>query len=247
MRIESVWFGSGIYERMARVFLATAHRHCPDWQINLRQIDEVDLPRHRAALPSHAANTQKMEAWNAIVQGSADGERILLIDSDTFFVNSVSDVWEREFDIAYTVKEESRFPFNSGVVFVRVSPQVKAFFEAWAEENRAMLVDASRHSPWRHRYGGINQAAFGRMLKSEAAEALNIVGLPCQEWNCEDASWASFDPAVTRIVHVKSALRRAIFNGCPLSACKWGVKPLVDLWCQIEAEEVACPSTPLAS
>lgn len=246
MRIESVWFGGGIYERMARVFLATAQQWCPDWQINLRNVDVRDLDRHPRALPSHVANTQKMEEWNDIVQRAPNGSRLLLIDADTFFTRGITDVWRTRFDIAYTTKE-SRFPFNSGVVFVRANPRAKAFFRAWAEINREMLLDARSHSPWRQKYGGINQAAFGRMLESEAAEALNIVGLPCQEWNCEDASWAAFDPAVTRIVHVKSALRRAIFNGCPLSARKWGVRPLVDLWCQIEAEEVACPSTPLAS
>jgi len=246
MRIESVWFGSGIYERMARVFLATAHRHCPDWQINLRNVDVRDLDRHPRALPSHVANTQKMEEWNDIVQRAPNGSRLLLIDADTFFTRGITDVWRMRFDIAYTTKE-SRFPFNSGVVFVRANPRVKAFFRAWAEINREMLLDARSHAPWRRKYGGINQAAFGRMLESDAATMVQVIGLPCQEWNCEDSSWASFSPERTRIVHVKSALRRAIFSGCPLSARKWGVRPLVDLWCQIEAEEVACPSTLLAS
>lgn len=235
MRIESVWFGNGIYERMARVFLATAQQWCPDWQINLRNVDVRSLDRHPRALTSHVANTQKMEEWNDIVQRAPNGSRLLLVDADTFFTRGITDVWRTRFDIAYTTKE-SRFPFNSGVVFVRVSPQVKAFFEVWAEENRAMLVDASRHAPWRRKYGGINQAAFGRMLKSEAAEVLNIVGLPCQEWNCEDSSWVDFDPERTRIVHVKSALRRAIFSGCVLSARKPGVAALAELWRQHEAE-----------
>lgn len=234
MRIESLWFGSGKYERMARVFLATARQHCPDWRINLRQVNVMDLKHHSMAAQSHIANTQKMEEWNAIVQGAADGERILLIDSDTFFVRGISDVWDREFDLAYTVKE-SRFPFNSGVVFVRVSPLVKAFFAQWAAVNREMLLDARVHSSWRHMYGGINQAAFGRMLGTDEAKAIHILGLPCQEWNCEDASWRAFDPAVTRIVHVKSELRRAIFDKRRVPPRNPGVPPLAKLWERIEA------------
>ena len=234
MRIESIWFGNGIYERMARVFLATAQQHCPDWKINLRNVGVRDLDRHPRALISHVANTQKMEEWNEIVQRAPNGSRLLLVDADTFFTRGITDVWRTRFDIAYTVKD-SRFPFNSGVVFVRANLRVKAFFRAWTEINSEMLLDARSHSPWRQKYGGINQAAFGRMLESDAARKVRIIGLPCQEWNCEDSSWANFDPERTRIVHVKSALRRAIFSGCVLSARKPGVAAMADLWRQHEA------------
>lgn len=228
MRIESPYFGD--YDRLARVLEHTARHHCPNWAVNVYRIDPTPLKAHRRAQNSHIANTQKMESWNDVIQAAPDGDRILLIDADTFFTNPIDDIWDRGFDLAYTNKD-SRFPFNSGVIFVRVSPRTKRFFADWAEVNRNMLIDADRHLPWRAKFGGINQAAFGQML--ETNHGLDMLTLPCQEWNCEDSAWADFDPATTRIVHVKSALRAAVFGNYKRRP---GVARLADLWKELEDE-----------
>jgi hypothetical protein len=91
-RIESLWFGDGKYARMAKVFEATARRHCPGWDINVRKVDQIPIPAHRAAVQGHIANTQKLEDWNQIVQDAPDGARILLIDADTAIVNPIDDI-----------------------------------------------------------------------------------------------------------------------------------------------------------
>lgn len=232
-RLEAPWFGgSEAFVRMARVLDYTARVHCPEWVVNVSHVPVQPLQAHDRAKDSHVQNTQKMEQWNAIVQGAADGERILLMDADTFITRPLYDVWEREFDLAYTSKD-SRFPFNSGVMFLRVSAATKAFFEAWAAVNREMLTTASIHAPWRERFGGINQAAFGRML--ESGPSIDIAELPCREWNCEDSAWAHFDPEVTRIVHVKSALRRYLFPR-HVRLAKPGVPELAELWTALERE-----------
>lgn len=234
-RIESLWFGEGRYERMARVFDATARRYCPDWDINVRNVDQRDIPRHRAAVQGHVSNTQKLEDWNQIVQHAPDGARILLIDADTFLVNPIDDIWDRDFDIAYTTKR-STFPFNLGVIFVRATVSAKQFFAAWTAENRHMLQKKAVHREYRQRFGGINQASFGRTLETDAVRGVNLLGIPCVEWNCEDRAWERFDPERTRIVHVKSALRRAIFDGTAADLAKPGVRRLAEMWKQIEAE-----------
>lgn len=64
---------------------------------------------------------------------------------------------------------------------------------------------------------------------------MNLLGIPCVEWNCEDSAWESFDPRKTRIVHVKSALRRAIFDRNAEDMAKPGVARLVEMWKDIEA------------
>ena len=55
--------------------------------------------------------------------------------------------------MAYTTKP-SRFPFNSGVVFVRTTAATKRFIEAWRAENLRMLSDSRYHQTWRRQYGG---------------------------------------------------------------------------------------------
>jgi hypothetical protein len=211
-RLESVWFGGGAYARMAAVLASTVAEHAPGWRVNIERVDEKTLARHMLANQSHAAKAHALKHWNAIVQASEIGDRLLLIDADTFLVNPIDDIWNLDFDLAYTVKA-SKYPFNSGVVFLRVSEPVKALVSRWAEINRDMLALSRNHMPWRRRFGGINQAAFGKLLQEPIAATVNIIGVPCAEWNCEDSAWGEFDPERTRIVHVKSALRRAIFEG----------------------------------
>lgn len=237
-RIESVWFGGKRYERMARVFRATAETHCAGWDVNLRQADEQQLACHSSARQGHVANTQKLEDWNDTVQAAPAGARLLLIDADMFFVNPIDDIWEQDFDIAYTVRH-SVLPFNLGVIFVRVSAPARAFFAAWTAENRHMLQKKAVHRLYRSRFGGINQASFGRTLETDAVRGVNLLGIPCVEWNCEDSAWESFDPRKTRIVHVKSALRRAIFDRNAEDMAKPGVARLVEMWKGLEAETMA--------
>jgi hypothetical protein len=238
-RLESVYFGGpeSPYARMARVLESTARRHCPGWILNVNGI----APEPVTAVDRLCANnSQKLDAWWRAIVDAPTGQRILLIDADTFFTNPIDDVWSHDFDIAYTVRIYD-LPFNGGVVFVRVSAETKAFFDEWRRCNTLMLHDRRMHQEWRKRYGGINQASFGWLLNN-VAPLPRMVTLPCSEWNCEESCWDQFDPAVTRIVHVKSGLRRTIFG--PQSAARGPtcvddpvvLTPLAARWCALEDE-----------
>jgi hypothetical protein len=156
-------------------------------------------------------NTQKLDLWCRTITEAPVGDRICLIDSDTFLVNGLDGVWDLDFDFAYTVRDYI-IPINAGVLFVRVTPQTKAFMRRWRRENAAMYADVSYHMQWKEKYGGMTQASLGRILE-DGNHGLNLLTLPCAEWNCEDSVWGTFDPASTRVVHVKSGLRRLIFQG----------------------------------
>jgi hypothetical protein len=230
-RLASCYFGSGDgkkWPRMAAVLRHCAEQHCAGWHVDIRGIEPE--PLHSAiGMDSHVSNTQKMDYWASVVESCDDGDELLLIDADTMILRSLDDVWAHPFDMAYTTKS-SRFPFNSGVVFLRVSDRVRDFAREWQRQNRRMLDDRVHHQTWRRRYGGINQAALGYVLETKVAADLLLLGLPCREWNCEDSSWATFDQT-TRVVHIKSALRRAVFDA-------GGPEPrfqaLVDIWRGLE-------------
>lgn len=214
--LVACYFGDGyegLWPRMARVLAYTAAQHCPGWDVRVDPITPAPL-RSAIGVESLVWNTQKMEHWAAAVEALPDGARVLLIDADTFIVRPLDDVWDEPFDFGYTTKV-SRFPFNSGVVFLRVTPAVRAFMRVWRAENLRMLGDRLHHQEWRAKFGGINQAALGYALTTHLTDGLRMRQLPCAEWNCEDTCWRSFNPAVTRIVHVKSLLRRFIFNMGP--------------------------------
>jgi hypothetical protein len=227
--LYACYFGSGAwdqYPRMARVLAATAAQHCPAWTI---QIEALDPPRRRGHIPAgYVDNTHKLDRWCAIAEAAPDGTPLLLLDADTMVLRSLDPIWDQPFDLAYTVRPAwSRYPLNAGVIFLRVSDRTRAFLTAWREENGRMIADPDRHMPWRKRFGGMNQAALGAVLTSLAVASLALLPIPCAEWNCEDVTWSAFDPAVTRILHVKSQLRLAIFEGVSGMA-RW--KPLVALW-----------------
>lgn len=222
------------WSSLARVLAFTSAQHCPDWT---RRILSIRPSKVASAINrrSHINNSQKLEHWCDLIAAAPLGERILLIDADTAILRPLDDIWERDFDVAYTERDRSvmRFPINGGVLFVRVTEAAKAFVEAWRLENRRMLT----LKDWRATYGvfgGINQAAFMVTLKRRADFGAAALALPCREWNCEDSSWRTFDPARTRILHVKSELKRNVFSR--YAPIRGDLQPLVAIWRQLDKD-----------
>jgi hypothetical protein len=212
---------------MARVLALTAGEQLPSWAVNVYAMPdtpiESDIDRRQII-----ANSRKLWAWNNTIRSAEDGERILLIDADAAILLPLDDVWDLDFDLAYTKRPSTaKFPFNGGVLFVRVSNVTRAFFDLWERENARMLVEPAHHRKWQARYGGINQASFGYLTHSRSFD-LKLHALPCSEWNCEDSGWSQFDPDTTRILHIKSALRLACFLGVAERAT--GLGPLAKIW-----------------
>lgn len=238
-RLVSCYFdGLGInWPRMARVLAYTAGLHCPGWQLALTQL--APPVRRFTENTNHLANTAKLAHWCDAVSAAADGDELLLIDADTFIVRPLDDLWESPFDVAYTVRPPGYpMPLNAGVIFLRASPTTQRFMVAWRERNQQMLRDRALLARW-WKYRGINQAALGSLLEEEGGELGHLLPLPCREWNCEDSSWESFAPDVTRIVHVKAALRRAVFPPVPRANTSH-LGALATRWRTLEAESTRC-------
>lgn len=223
------------YERMAGVLEHTLALHCSAWDRRVQSFS-VDLAAPRPMADSYVWNTQKMLFWSRLVDEAPDGAQLLLLDADTMVLKPIDDLWDHSFDLAYTTKRDSRLPFNTGVVAMRLGPEIRAFHERWVNEQLKMLRDQAFHATYRHKYGGIHQAALGYLFECGAARLLNVLELPCVEWNCEDATWRQFSPATTRIVHVKSGLRSAVFGRGP---CYPHLRPMVNLWRRLEREIAA--------
>jgi hypothetical protein len=232
--LASVYFGAGSsgveFGRMARVLEYSALRHAPAWRRQVLEVPPAVGYRSTLGVPAHEHNSAKLDRWRDTIAAAADGERVMLLDVDTMITGELEAAWDRPFDLAITSAAD-RLPFNAGVVFVRVSPRTRAFLEQWAAVNRSFLSDAAALIPWRRRYAGINQAALGFMLE-RAGHGCTIERLDGAIWNCEDSNWARFDPALTRIVHLKSDLRRAIFRGMAAGPT---LRPIVAAWRELEA------------
>ena len=234
--LASVHFGSGAageeFRRMARVLEYSALRHAPAWRRQVLEVPPAAGYRSTLGVPAHEHNSAKLDRWRDTIAAAADGDRVLLIDADTMITGPLDPVWDLPFDLAYT-SAAARLPLNAGVVFVRVSPCSRGFLEQWAAVNRSFLGNAAALRPWRSKYAGINQAALGFMLE-RAGHGCDVARLDGAIWNCEDSNWARFDPSTTRIVHVKSGLRRAIFRGM----ARTSLAPLVAAWRELERAAV---------
>lgn len=241
--LAASYFGTGNagdqYGRLARVLEHTAAVHCPEWTIRVERLKAPGAYTSAIGVHSHVTNSQKLEWWRSVVLDAEDGDRVLLIDADMMITRELDAIWSRPFDLAYTIRTEGRLPLNGGVVFVRVSPATRRFVDRWFAVNMKFLANANDHRTWRIKYAGINQASFGYMLERERDPALVLERLTCDEWNAENTSWRKFDPAFTRIVHLKSGLRRALFG----SEIKREYKPIVALWHSLEAQAKAAASS----
>ena len=225
-RLFAVWFWSPTqsdqYEKLAAVLRHTASKFNPDWTIDVRKI-QPSSRRSASGAQSHADNNYKLEAWAREVREAPDGERLLIVDADTFVVGELDSLWDHPFDVAYTYRENAeRFPLNGGVIAVRVGYESRRFFDAWVAQDAAFFNDAALHEPYQRKYGGMNQASLGYLIDRGD---FNLAALPCGVWNCEDTNWATFGEH-TRIVHVKSALRLAVFS----LATNRHVRKLAALW-----------------
>ena len=232
-RLLSCYFGGSLdWERLARVLAFSARRHCVGWEIDVRRIPAP--PATHSLSANKNGNTHKLDWWAEQVESAEDGSQLLLIDTDTMVLGPLDDAWSDDFDFAYTVKG-GQFPLNAGVVFLRVSDRVRAFMRLWRDENRKMFKDPAYHHPWYRRFGGLNQAALGKMLTESVAASMGVkIGrLPCAVWNCENATWADFKSGATRIVHLKNGLRLAALA---TGAGSTKLMPLVRIWRALERE-----------
>ena len=215
-----------MYRRLARVLEDTARRQCAAWGV---RVERIEPPEYVSAAgnQSYAWNTQKLEWWRARVMEAAPGTRLLLIDGDTAILRPLDPVWGIDFDIAYTVRPHG-LPLNGGVLFLRVGTESRAFVERWWATNLRFLRDPAAHRPWHLKYAGMNQAAFGKVLET-ARDGCRLLALPCREWNA--CSPELYERGLTRVLHIKSRLRRATFGTEPPRP---NMSILIKLWHSLE-------------
>src|SRR5690554_1844420 len=166
-------------------------------------------------------NTDKLEVWNEHIQNAT--EDTVLIDCDMLIMQDFSEVWQQDFDVAITKRDEKKIrmrhlpngiPYNGGVVFVRNTDSAKRFIQAWTDCNRYLFEDTRAHSGYLKKYAGMNQAALGYLLEERGGyDICKVIDVPCAKYNaCAPEFWENSN---AKIVHVKSDLRKEVFSRQP--------------------------------
>lgn len=176
------------------------------------------------------SNSVKLEKWVEELRRCEEEDHIILMDCDMLILENPFDVFEENFDIGYTVRTNSKWPLNGGVIFIKKNMRSMMFMNTLLKINNNMLQDPEFHKKWQQKYAGINQAALGCALENEIYNhnRINIKSFPCAIYNACGEDLPNFDKNRTRILHVKGKLRQAIFGEietepvliCPVSIWK---------------------------
>ncbi len=230
MKIITVQFNyrDTMFERLLTAFRNSINLHMPETGLTEYTYDFDKTKNDVDRCYSVVTNTFKLDKWVEILENET--ENVCFSDCDMMMVSPIDDVWEYDFDVAYTYrrkwKETGRgIPYNGGVVFARPTKKSLDFFKRWAEVNREMVNDPAFHAEWRKKYAGMNQSAFGYILEKEK-DICNFKALPCPIWNSVDESWTELN-SDTKMVHIKSQLRRCCMG---TNNTRPQLQRVVDLW-----------------
>jgi hypothetical protein len=156
------------------------------------------------------SNTVKLQKWVEVMDSA--NEPVIFADCDMLATGCAKHVFDRDFDVAYTARTQpSRCIINGGVIFAKPTAYARAFFRRFLEVNLKMFDDPGFHAPWKQKYVGYNQAAFGYLLENPDYQAA-LLELPCRVYNAVDNDWHMID-GNTVFVHIKGQLRRYVLAG----------------------------------
>lgn len=200
MRLITAFFDrTGRYKRLLNVFEKSARKHIPKVKITIVNEKPINNINH------------KYDTFFAFVMAAeytiAAGDNVAVCDCDLMFKKDISDVWNKDFDIAVTVRK--KMPFNTGIWFYRHNERSVNFVNHWIENCKTIADNYEQYESYTDSHGGIDQAALA--LTIDQGHEIKLLELPCQEWNSCQGEWATADEN-TRVIHIKSKLRMACFN-----------------------------------
>ena len=167
--------------------------------------------------------SSKMVIWSRAIKEIKDG-KICFLDSDTLILKDVSPFFKNKFDVAFTAKNEI-FPLNTGVMLVRKSEMVEAFFEEWKSKTIGILKNdklKAQANSLKYPYGGPDQMSFHQLIRYDRritefkvqvrgkGMALFCVAIPCAILN-ETNSVSNIDGKY--ILHYKGGWRPILTEG----------------------------------
>lgn len=226
MKIVTTQFAGPVstdYKKLLEVFKKSVSVHMPEADFIEILLEAPDkTPDKKYGITS---NSFKLASWVDFLKKCNEEDKVIFCDCDMLMLKSAEHAFDSPFDIAYTRRyRSSNIPINSGIVFVRPTKESIEFFEKWLEVNDKMFVDSGFHRPWRDKYRGINQAAFGYLLEEENLGA-KLIAYDTRDWNAVDCDWPYINDN-TVFLHIKGSLRCVLQRRMPHGS----KKKAMNLW-----------------
>ena len=156
--------------------------------------------------------SSKSKMWEELMGLSTSGHNTLL-DSDMIVLKKIDRFFDEDFDVAYTYKtdedENLSWPLNTGAMLAKRSPAALGFFKEWDRMNCDILGDDIRSGRACSKWGGVDQATLGEMLKMKQG-GVKFHGFPCKYLNETRCIPVTAD---THIIHYKMRWRPVLPEG----------------------------------
>lgn len=198
-----------IFKTFANVLNFSLKKNMPNAEFIMYEETNVELPNpNRVISDSAIHNTKKLDIWRDFINKCENGENVIIIDSDMIILEDISEVFNKDFDICYTRRSNTKTPINGGILFVKVSDKTKNFFNEYVKINYKMFIDENFHKIWREKYKGMNQAAFGYLLKNYSDKNLKFSNVPCEIYNACEPEWKNINTKKIKVLHLKGVMHK---------------------------------------
>jgi hypothetical protein len=224
VKIISTYFevnSSGIYSRLKNVFEYSIAKNSPRAELQMVEVPKFELDGKR-----FQAQMVKQREWTRYALEQKD--EFIMMDCDMLVLRELTSAFNTEFDIGYTVHDQTIKPFNGGMIFSRSTEKARKFWQGWLCLCERMYINPGLRAQYNDKYKGFAQVALGILL--ETKPDCNIKKFPCSEWNVCDEEWENMAEEA-RCVHIKGRMRKALFKGTQIYSQK-----VYDLWRQYEQE-----------
>jgi len=200
MKLITVFFArKNKYNKLLTVFQNSMRAVMPDVKFKLVKIKKPENIDHKR---------DTAFAFLAAAEYALESNGLLAIaDCDLMFLKSIDDIHELDFDIAVTTRNKMKY--NTGLWFYRPNKRSETFVKKWIVNTKMLMNNFCKYENFCWTHGGIDQASLHMTI--EKNKKAKVLELPCQEWNATQSEWNSVADN-TRVIHIKSKLRSAIFN-----------------------------------
>lgn len=196
------------FAKLLKVFQKSAKATMPN--VNLKIIKPV-MPENRDNNKYRRRKRDNAFAFATAARYALKSKELIAVaDVDLMFIKSIEDVADLDFDIAITVRpKQKRAKYNTGLWFLKPSERSKLFIRKWIQKTNYLMKNFVRFTDYILSKSGIDQASL--CMTMDRIKDIKIIELPCQEWNATQSEWENVNEK-TRVIHIKSQLRLAVFN-----------------------------------
>ena len=229
------------FARLKNVLLYSLNKYNKDLIIIEKEL-ECPTCEHRTENDKkfqYLENIHKTQKWNEFFQSLNIGDEVLFLDADILILNNISEMFDflENKEIILTTRNYKKLNFNAGVILFKVTENTKRFFNEWTEKISKFSHEIRFNQEiikLSEIYLGAGQTTLAYMIEKE--EYKNIIDkVPCHIWNCCQQDWDLYTDE-TKIIHVKSGLRKLIFEKSVRK--KSTIIKLAKIWLEYENEMI---------